>query len=137
MTRDTALEIAARCWCEPRNSGKVMDPDLAESFADALVQAIDDEIEMCSMPIVMGAADAKAGQCDGVGERKCSLPGTWQVVTPRGKPRFACDRCKVALEAVRDVALEAVRDERLRVFASGEGFHLDKMTFTPIEEVKS
>lgn len=31
-----AREQAARIWCEPQHSHKVFDPELAESFANAL-----------------------------------------------------------------------------------------------------
>lgn len=36
MTWDDARGIAARIWCQARNSAKVMDVDLAESFAKVI-----------------------------------------------------------------------------------------------------
>lgn len=36
MTDPKALEIAAQCWCDPRVSDRVMDPELATVFAEKL-----------------------------------------------------------------------------------------------------
>lgn len=35
---DWALHRAAQIWCEPEHSSKVMDPDMAKSFARALAE---------------------------------------------------------------------------------------------------
>lgn len=36
MATQRSLEIAARCWCDPRTSHTIMDPVLAEVFAETL-----------------------------------------------------------------------------------------------------
>ncbi len=36
MASELAMQIAARAWCQPLTSGKVMDPELAEVFAELL-----------------------------------------------------------------------------------------------------
>ncbi len=41
MTREEALQRAAQAWCQPTTSNKVMDPALAEAFADILMEIPD------------------------------------------------------------------------------------------------
>lgn len=41
MASELAMQIAARAWCQPQTSGKVMDTELAESFAELLDNWID------------------------------------------------------------------------------------------------
>jgi len=38
MTKEEARGIAATAWCQPETEGKTMDPELAESFADILIE---------------------------------------------------------------------------------------------------
>lgn len=40
MASQKSLEIAARCWCNPRTSSTTMDPVLAEVFAEVLDAAV-------------------------------------------------------------------------------------------------
>ena len=41
MDREEALGLAAQAWCTDKTSGKVMDTDLVEAFADILLSHID------------------------------------------------------------------------------------------------
>lgn len=36
MPSKEAMQIAAQCWCDPRTETRVMDPDLAQVFAEKL-----------------------------------------------------------------------------------------------------
>ena len=38
MTIERAREIAAQCWCDPRTETVVMNPALAEVFAEVLLR---------------------------------------------------------------------------------------------------
>lgn len=45
MTDDKATGIAARLWCKPEHSYKVMDPDFCKSIADTirpLIEALEE-----------------------------------------------------------------------------------------------
>lgn len=42
MNHKEALGIAAQAWCQPVNSRKILDPDLASAFADLLLQVVND-----------------------------------------------------------------------------------------------
>jgi hypothetical protein len=46
MASERALELAAQAWCTDKNSGKVMDPDLAEAFAEILDKSWQEEREV-------------------------------------------------------------------------------------------
>ncbi len=39
MNRDDVLGAVARGWCDEKNSGKVIDPDLAESITNEVMAA--------------------------------------------------------------------------------------------------
>lgn len=52
MEIDVARGLAAQCWCDPRTSDRVMDPDLAEVFAEKLQKL--SELD----PEIMGMIDA-------------------------------------------------------------------------------
>ena len=41
MTMDKARELAVQAWCHPINQNKVMDTDLAETFAEILVVQVE------------------------------------------------------------------------------------------------
>ena len=36
MEIDVAMGLAAQCWCDPRIEDRVMDPELAQVFAESL-----------------------------------------------------------------------------------------------------
>lgn len=38
MGKEEALELAAQAWCQPSTNGKIVDPELANAFADILVR---------------------------------------------------------------------------------------------------
>ncbi len=42
MDIEEARGIAAQCWCDPENSHKIMDPELAEAFAKRLLQLVEE-----------------------------------------------------------------------------------------------
>lgn len=40
MTREEALMLAAQAWCKPKTSGKEVDANLAEVFADIILYVL-------------------------------------------------------------------------------------------------
>jgi hypothetical protein len=48
MTKEEAMGIAARIWCEDKHSHKIMDAAFAISIADALMKVRADTIEECA-----------------------------------------------------------------------------------------
>ena len=40
MDIESALQKVAQCWCDPRTSGTVMNPDLAEVMAEMLLAEV-------------------------------------------------------------------------------------------------
>lgn len=57
MTDPKALEIAAQCWCDPRVSDRVMDPELATVFAEKL------EATLSSLAAMTERAEAAESVC--------------------------------------------------------------------------
>ena len=41
MTREEALQAVARGWCSEKNSGKIVDVDLAEAITDEILLELD------------------------------------------------------------------------------------------------
>ena len=59
MKRETAVAIAAQCWCDPETEGVQMDPRLAQAFADRLVKIAGDHMDLLEKAwgIIANASD--------------------------------------------------------------------------------
>jgi len=59
MKINVARGLAAQCWCDPRTSDRVMDPDLAEVFAEMLQKLSELDPEMLAMIDTLNVAFGK------------------------------------------------------------------------------
>ena len=60
MEMDVARGLAAQCWCDPRTSDRVMDPDLAEVFAEILQKLSELDPEIMEMIDTLNAEHGRA-----------------------------------------------------------------------------